>query len=279
MKLPRAGAAALAWPYLAGLAFLVALPAAGALLLSFTEFNAIEPPRFSGLDNARRLVGDSAFWRSLGNSLVYVAVAVPLRLAIALGCALFLVRRSRAATATRAAVYLPSVVPDVAYALLWLWLLNPLYGPLAFGVDWFTDPWSARLALPLMSVLQIGEGFVVALAARRSIPSSLYEAAAVEGARPSFVLRRITLPMMAPILVLLAVRDAILALQMNFVPSLLVTEGGPRYATTYLSLYAYRAGFRYFRFGYASAISVSMFLITAAAIYLQYRLAKRWRLL
>ncbi len=129
-----------------------------------------------------------------------------------------------------------------------------------------------------MGAFQIGEAFVVALAARHFISPALYEAASVEGARPLYVLRKVTLPLMAPALVLLALRDAIFSFQMNFVPSLLVTAGGPRYATTYVSLYLYRQSFSYFRLGYAAAIAFTMFVITLAVIGVQYLLARRWRL-
>lgn len=270
----------LAWPFAAGLFLMVALPVVAALLLAFTEFSGVQPPRFNGLDNLQRLVGDRALWRSLGNTAIYILLAVPLRLAAATGIALLLARRTPTGAIARPVAYLPTVVPDVAYALLWLWLLNPLYGPLAalFGTaGLLTDPWGARIALPVMGAFQVGEAFVVALAVRRSIPASLYEAAAVDGASSWFVLRRLTLPLMAPALALLALRDVILSLQVNFVPALLMTQGGPRYATTYLPLYVYQTAFRYFRLGYASTIALSMFVLTAVIVYVQYRIARRWR--
>ena len=273
----------LAAPYIFGLVILVALPALAALALAFTEFTGIQAPQWNGLDNISRLLSDEAFLRSLGNSLIYVLFSVPLRLAIAVGFALLLFRRAPGIGAARAAVYVPSVVPDVAYALLWLWLLNPLYGPLAIALgsaspDFLTDPWGARIGIALMGAFQVGEAFVIALAARRMIPPSLYEAASVDGAQAWFTLRHVTLPMMAPVIGLLALRDVILSLQVSFVPALIVTDGGPRYATTYLPLYVYRTAFTYFRFGYATAISLTMFVLTAAVVYAQYRLARRYRL-
>jgi multiple sugar transport system permease protein len=277
----------LAWPYASGLIVLVAIPALGALALALTEFSGIGRPEYIGIDNFTRAFGDEAFWRALGNSAIYVLIAVPLRLVAAVAFALLLHRPGVGVGAARTSAYLPTVVPDAAYALLWLWLLNPLYGPFTLVFEsvglnspsWLTDPWAARIGVALMGAFQIGEAFIVALAARRAIPSTLYEAASVDGARPGFTLRRITLPLMAPVLALLALRDVILSFQVNFVPALLVTEGGPRYATTYLPVYAYRAAFRYFRLGYASAVAVTMFVITALVIFVQYRLARRWRLL
>jgi multiple sugar transport system permease protein len=277
----------LAWPYLLGLTLLVGIPVLAAIYFAFTEFTGVRPPQFNGLDNFARLVGDDAFWRALGNSAVYVVISVPLRMGAAAAFALLLYRRAPGIGAARAVAYMPTVVPDAVYALLWLWILNPLYGPVPLllesiglgSASWLTDPWGARFAVALMGAFQIGEAFVIALAARRSIPDSLYDVARVSGASGWFTLSRVTLPLMAPVLALLALRDVLLTLQVNFVPALLVTDGGPRYATTFLPLYVYRTAFRYFRLGYASTIALTMFAMTAAIIYVQYRLARRWRLL
>lgn len=274
----------LAAPFVVGLLLMVALPSVAAVYLAFTEFTAVQPPRPNGLDNLRRLLGDEAFWRSLGNSAIYIAIAVPLRLVAAVGFALLLHKRFRGVGAARTIAFLPSVIPEAAYALLWLWLLNPLYGPIPLllgsaAPDLLTEPWGARIGIALMGAFQIGEAFVIALAARRVIPSSLYEAAAVDGASPWWTLRKVTLPLMAPMIGLLALRDIVLSLQVNFVPALVLTGGGPRYATTYLPLYLYRTAFRYFRFGYASMMSLTMFVMTAVVVFVMYRLARRWRLI
>lgn len=287
MRSLRSDPRVLASPYLVGLALLIVLPLAGSLLLAVSDFAGVGDLRITGFDNFVRLIGDAAFWRSLGNSGVYIAIAVPLRLGAAVGFALLLHRRGMGLGTARVAAYLPTVVPDVAYALLWLWILNPFFGPLSLGFstigvtspEWLTDPWAARFGIAVMGAFQIGEAFVVALAARRAISPSLYEAAAVDGARPWFTLTRLTLPVMAPILALLVLRDIVFTFQTNFVPALVVTEGGPRYTTTYLPLFVYENAFRYFRFGYASAVTLSMFLITAAIVFVQYRLARRWKLL
>jgi multiple sugar transport system permease protein len=274
-----------ALPYVAGLTLLVAVPVAGAVALAFTNFSGVQDPEWIGFANFERLWDQPLFWKSFGNTAAFVAIAVPLRIAAAVGLALLLHRRTVGAGAARAVSYLPTVVPDVAYALLWLWLLNPLYGPIAaaatsLGVTapgWLTEPWAARVAIAVMGAFQVGEAFVVALAARRTVPERLYEAAHVEGAGAWFTLRNVTLPVMAPVLGLLALRDVVLALQVNFVPAFLITEGGPAYATTFLPLYVYEAGFRYFRFGYAAAVSVVMFAVTAAILALQYWIYRRWR--
>jgi multiple sugar transport system permease protein len=281
----RREAALMLAPYLVGLLVLVAAPAAITFGLAVTEYDLIRAPRFAGIDNFRELWWDDLFWTALGNSLIYIVFSVPMRLAAALGLALLLHRRFRGVGGYRTAAYLPSVVPDVAFALLWLWILNPLYGPLnvALGAidaptpSWLTETRSAQAAVILMSLFTIGEGFVVAMATRQSIPGELYELGEVEGARPLHMLWRVTLPLMAPTLLLLLFRDTIVSFQANFVPALIVTEGGPEYATTYLPLFIYRNGFEYLRYGYASAATLTMFLLTALIVYVQYRIVRRWR--
>jgi multiple sugar transport system permease protein len=272
-------------PYAFGLALLVFVPALVTFGLALYEYDLITSPEWAGAANFRELWGDDLFRRSVRNSLMFVAAAVPLRLLGALLLALLLHRQFRGVSAYRTAAYLPTVVPDVAYALLWLWIINPLYGPLnlllgAVGgptPQWLTDPNDARWAVVLMSLFQIGEGFVVALAVRQSLSGDLYELAEVEGARPWYVFRRVTLPLMAPALALLLFRDTIFSFQANFVPALVIFDGGPPpYATTYLPLFVYTNAFEYLRYGYAAAATLVMFAVTLAIIVIQYRLARRW---
>jgi multiple sugar transport system permease protein len=273
-------------PYAVGLLGLVVVPAAVTFALAFTQYDLIRPAQYAGVANFTELMRDDVFWIALRNSLVFAAVAVPLRVLGALGLGLLLHRRFRGVGAYRTSAYLPTVVPDMAYALLWLWILNPLYGPMNlflglfgdFEQRWLTSAPAAQAAVILMSLFQIGEGFLVAMATRQEIPGELYELARVEGARPWHVFRRVTLPMMAPTLVLLLFRDTIFSFQANFVPALVVTGGGPPpYATTYLPLFVYRNAFEYLRYGYAAAATLTMFLVTAVIVYVQYRLVKRWR--
>lgn len=284
----------MALPYVVGLVALVGGPALATFVLAFTDYDLIRRPSFVGLDNAIELVRDPVFRIALVNSLVFAAVAVPLRLGAAVGLALLLHRRSRAAGPARAAVILPTIVPELAYGLLWLWLLNPLYGPVnallttggeggltVFGrlpPQWLTDPNHARAGMILMSVFTIGEGFVILLVARRAVPADLYELAAVEDATWWDVFRRITLPLMLPILALLALRDVVLSLQLNLIPALVVTDGGPPdHATTYLGLFVYRNAFEYLRYGYAAAATVLLLALTAAIVAIQLALLARWR--
>ncbi len=281
-------------PYLVGLGALIALPAVATFGLALTDWDLIGPAGFVGLENFRELWDDAVFERALRNSLQFAVVGVPLRLVAALALALLLHRRFRGVLAARSSVVVPTVMPEIAYGLLWIWLLNPLYGPINLLLDvggdpertvwggrlpaWLTDPDHARMGIVLMALFTIGEGFVVLLVTRRLIPQELYELAAVEGASALDVFRRLTLPLMAPMLILLFCRDTIYSLQATFVPALVVTDGGPvPYATTYLPLFVYTNAFEYLRYGYAAAATVVMFGLTAAIVLVQWRVLRRWR--
>jgi multiple sugar transport system permease protein len=282
-------------PYLVGVTGLVALPALVTFALAFAEYDLLRSPNFVGLDNFRELADDDVFRIALKNSLVFAAVAVPLRLAGALALALLLHRRYTGVGTYRSAGVLPTVIPDIAYGLLWLWLFNPLYGPVnlllrwqgdtptttAWGVQppqWLTHPNDARAAIIIMSLFTIGEGFVILLVTRQGLPTELYDLAALEDATAWGVFRRVTLPLMAPILLLLFARDTIFSLQWTFVPALIVTEGGPPpYSTTYVPLFVYRNAFEYLRYGYAASATLTMFVVTALVVWLQWRIVRRWR--
>ena len=272
-------------PYLVGLIGLVLIPAVFTAAMSLFEYDLLRPPSFVGLGNFVELLGDRVFHGALLSSLAFVLIAVPLRLLGALGLSLLLHKPMRGSSLYRAAVYLPTVVPEIAYALIWIWLLNPLFGPinLALGAvglptpGWFTDPVAARWGVVLLSLFTIGEGFLVAMAARRLIPGELYEMAATERAGPLATFRHITLPLMAPTLLLLAARDVIFSLQITFVPALVIFDGGPPpNATAYLPFFIYRNGFEYLRYGYAAAATLVMFAATVAIIAIQFRIARRW---
>ncbi|MBA3450193.1 MAG: sugar ABC transporter permease [Chloroflexia bacterium] len=272
-------------PYLVGVAILIVLPAAAGFVLAFADYNALQPPSFAGLANFRDLVADDIFRIAVANSLFYIALAVPLRLAGALLTARLLLRPLRGMTFARAIVYLPTVIPDMAWALIWLWILNPLYGPLnqtlallgIAGPAWMIEPNSARLAIVLMMSWQIGEGFVVCLASLQAVPRDLLDQAAVDGSSAWGTFRTVTLPSIAPALLILLFRDTIFSFQANFVPALIVGRGGgPDYATTFLPMYIYTTAFGYLRFGYAAAMTCAMFVVTGLVLWLLYRFAVRW---
>jgi len=262
---------------------LVAVPALATFAFALFEADLLGPSRWIGLANFRELLDDPFFHRALVNSLVFAAIAVPLRLTAATGFALLLARDGRGTNAGRTAVYSPSVVPDIAWAVLWFFLLNPIYGPLnillgAVGLPqpgWLTEPTAAMAAIILLSAFTVGEGFIVALATRKELPGELFEAARLEGASAWHVLRRVTLPLMAPTLALLAVRDAALTLQVSFTPAYLLTDGGPDRATLFLPLLVYDVGFEQLRYGYGAAMTVSLFALTLALVGVAWWLVRR----
>ena len=287
---PRGGETAGLWllilPYLIGMAGLVVAPALATIVLSVFSYDLIQPPRFVGFDNFLGLVSDDIFQIAARNSILFVAFAVPIRLIAVVGLALLLHRSSlRGGAFYRVSIFLPVVIPEVAFAIAWLWILNPLFGPLnsvltGIGiapVAWLTDPGATQWAMVLISCFTIGEAFVIAVAARRSVPADLYDLAVVDGASSSALLRFVTLPMMLPVLLLLVLRDAVLALQLTFVPSLIVTGGGPPpYATTYGPLFVYEQAFEYLRYGYAAAATAVFLAVTGIIVLLQVRILRRW---
>lgn len=273
-------------PYAAGALLLFVAPAAISFGLAFTDADLVTPPAFIGADNFRRFTTDPIFPGVLWRSLLFVAIAVPLRLVIATGMALLLHARFRGAGAARTAAFLPSVIPDTAYALTWLFVLNPVYGPVnallgGVGIDpvsWFSNGNAAFAAIVFLLAFTVGETFIVALAARQELPSELYAVARLEGARPGFVLRTVTLPLMAPVLALLAVRDVAVALQASFTAAYLLTDGGPDRATLLIPIYSFDVGFEQLHYGYAAAITLVIFLFCLTLVLLQHRIVRRWRL-
>jgi len=291
MRSPAGGERRVLWwmlaPFLVGVVALVLVPAAVTLGLALFDYDLVRSPDWIGIGNFRELVGDDIFRISLRNSMAFAALAVPLRLAGALALALLLHRRGRLAGASRAAVFVPTVVPDVAYGLVWLWLLNPLYGPVnlvlgALGAptpSWLTEPAAAQAAVIVMSLFTVGEGFLILLAARAQIPSQVYDLGRLDGAGAWLLFRGVTLPMLAPTLLLLAARDTIFAFQASFVPALVVTGGGPPpFSTTYLPVFVYQNAFEYLRYGYAAAATVVMLGVTALMLVVQASVLRRRRL-
>lgn len=273
-------------PVVAGTVLLVALPAAITLVEALFEDDLVGPPSFVGLGNFTALAQDDVFREVLGTSVVFLLFAVPLRVAGALGLALLLHRPRRWARWPRAAVLLPSFVPDVAIVVAFGFLLNPVFGPVNGLLEltglpqpaWFAKPRTALAGIVLISAFTLGEGFLIALAARRQLPGELFELARLEGASAPHTFRRVTLPLLAPVLGLLAARDVVAALQASFVPTYLLTDGGPDRSTLLLPIHIYDVAFEQLRYGYAAAMTVVMVALTAAIVLVQWRLLRRWRL-
>jgi len=271
-------------PFLGGTLLLVALPALLSAGLAFKTYDALGPPVWTGFANLRFVLSDPLTGIAVGNTIWFVATAVPLRVLGALLLALLLSRERRGVGGYRSAVYLPTVIPDAAYALIWLWVFNPLFGPVNVILGWLglpTPGWvadesTARYPFLVMSLFQVGEGFLILLAGMRSAPRESFDAAAVDGAGRLRVFRSITLPLLTPWLLLLTFRDIIVAIQYPFAPSFLMTGGGPHYSTLFLPYLVWEEAFERFRFGSGSLLMLGTFLVTVALVGVLYVLF-RWR--
>ena len=261
-------------PYLLGSLLLILIPALITVIAAFTDYDLVAAPAWVGLENFRRLLQSTYVRTGLINSIFFITLAVPLRLLGALGLALLLQNKRRLFGLHRAAVYIPTIIPPVAYALLWLWIFNPVYGPLNITLRWLglpapawlADPNSARTAIVIMSLFQIGEGFVVLMAGLQTIPRSFYESAKVDGANGLHAFLKITLPLITPWLLLLTFRDLLVSVESTFTPSFVMTYGGPDYATTFAPLLVYELAFDFFDFGLAAAFMLSFFSLMVILI-------------
>lgn len=275
---------AMLFPFAVFSVIMVVLPVLASFGLSLFEYDAISPPVWNGLKNFPATLSDRLLGTAIYNSLFFIILAVPLRILGALFLALLLNHPRPGTGLFRAAVYLPTIMPEVAYSLVALWVFNPFYGPLnqilkSVGLpapSWLTDPVTAKLAIVLMSLLTIGEGFVVLLAGLKDIPKDYYDAAAVDGCGGWQTFWNITVPFLQPWLVLLAFRDVILSFQSTFTPAFIMTGGGPYYGTFFLPLMIYEEAFDRFRFGIGSVLMLFMFLITLGMLFFLYKIFKGW---
>jgi len=276
---------AFAAPFVILFGLFLAFPILASFLLSFTSFglkDIANPVGTSlvGVKNYSDLLGDAKFWKSLMNTVYFVVVGVPLTLAIGLVIATALSRGiSRFRTAFRVGYYLPVITSIVAIAVVWRFLLNPdsglinmLLGGLGItGPAWLADPVFAMPSIIAMAVWRnVGFAMVVFLAGLQAIPSSLYEAAAIDGAGRWQGFRFITIPMLRPTILFMTVITTIGYLQL-FEEPFVMTGGGPLDATLSVTMYMYQQGFTFFHQGYASAIAYVLFVIVAFIAFLQFK--------
>lgn len=271
-------------PFVLGAVLLVLLPAVLMVGLAFTEYDALSPPVWSGLQNFITIFQRDVFWITVRNSLVYVGLGPPLQLLGALLMALLLHPQRPGVRHYRIAVYLPTVIPDVAYALIWLWIFNPLYGPLNLVLGWLGLPqpaWliqeeTALLSLVFMSCFRIGEGLLLLIAALQAMPPAYFQAAALDGASRWQTFRYITLPLLMPWLLLLLIRDILRSAQGSFTPVYMITDGGPGYATTLLPFLIYDEAFSHFRIGHAASMMLLMFVGIGLFLLAVYKFWGGW---
>ncbi len=278
-------------PALAAIGVFFALPLAAALVLSLTDFDIyaiadLGNVRFVGLANYTRLLADPLFWTVLRNTLVFVGLGVPLTIAVSLGGALLVdSRRALLPGFFRTVFFAPVVTTLVAVAVVWRALYHPRYGliDLALGalglpaIDWLGNPRWAMVAITLLSVWRsFGYGLVIFVAGLQTIPESLYEAAALEGAGPWRRFRSITLPLLTPTTLFVGVITTVGFFQI-FAEPYVMTRGGPLNATTSIALLMYQQGFRWWNMGRAAAIAFVLFALILAVTGAQAALRRKDR--
>jgi multiple sugar transport system permease protein len=270
-------------PWLIGfLAFLV-YPIVANVWYSFTDYSGFGEAEFIGLDNYSRMRNDDLFWKSLYNTLYYTLLAVPVGVVVAITLAVAMNQKVREIPVYRAAIFLPSVLPVFALSFIFVWILNPRYGLVnhALGVvgvesiNWLGDPTWARLSIVMLAQLGAGQFALIFLAGIRAIPSTLYEAAMIDGAGALRRFRHVTLPLLTPLILYDIIIGLGLGLQI-FTQAYIITEGGPNNATLFYVLYLYRQAFRYGDFGYAAAMCWVLFLISLVLAVAVFRTARRW---
>lgn len=271
-------------PSLLGLTLFTLLPILASLGLTFTEWDLISSPKFSGFSNFIRLAGDAKFWRALGHTLQFILGYIPLVMITALSAALLLDQKLIGTKLLRTAFFTPVVSAWVAVALLWMWIFNPKFGLLNYllaligisGPAWLYDPAWAMPAIILTSVWKdTGFFMVMFLAGLQNIPEIYYEAAKIDGAGSISRFFRITLPLLTPTAFFAMIIALINSFQV-FDQVWIMTQGGPAGSTSVVVEQIVRNAFDYSRMGYAATISWALFLLVFLATLVQMWLQKRW---
>jgi multiple sugar transport system permease protein len=266
------------------------LPIAAALLLSLTDFDLYAVAdwrnlRLVGFENYAHLLRDPLFWKAMRNTVYFVLVGGPLTVVVSLAAALMISSRlTHFPGLFRTAYFAPAVTTLVAVATVWRYLYHPRFGLLnhALGmigiapIDWLGDTRWAMPAIILLSIWKnFGANMIILAAGLQSIPEPLYEAARLEGAGWWRQLRDVTLPMLAPTFLFVAVMTCIGYFQLFAEPFVLTRQGEPLNSTLSVALLMYKQGFRFWHMGYAAAVAFVLFVVILAATTVQVRLAKR----
>jgi len=286
-------------PWLAGFCIFTAIPFVASIYLSFTRYNIITPPVWVGTANYELLFGgDPLFWESLSVTLKYAMVAVPLGIVAGVSLALLLNLEIGGISVYRTIFYLPAIVPVVATSTIFIWILNPQIGLVngllrhiyipripftdwggyhLVGPNWLNDPDYALPSLVIMSLWAVGGSMIIYLAGLKDIPTSLFEAAMIDGASTIQRTRHITLPMLTPVIFFNLVMGIIAAFQ-YFTQAYVIMNGGggPEDSTYFYALYLFNRAWRYLDMGYASAMAWVLFLIIMAITGLVFRSHRRW---
>lgn len=270
-------------PWLLGFILFIAGPMIASIWLSLTDYEILRPIHFIGLENFAKAAQDPLFAKSLWNTLVYTVLYVPLHLITALLAALLLNVNVRGIRLYRVIFYIPSIMPAVATAFLWMWIFNPNYGLANALLDlvglppqkWLFDETLAKPSFVLMALWGLGSAMIVFLAGLQGIDPVLYEAAAIDGATTWTKFWRITIPMLTPVLFFNLIIGIIGSFQV-FTTAYIATNGGPNNATLFYVLYIYNQGWKFAKMGYASALAWVLFVMVLLLTLVQFKLANRW---
>jgi multiple sugar transport system permease protein len=287
-------------PWILGFLIFFAYPIVYTAYLSFTHYDLLSPPRWIGLANYEYLFQDDArVWPAVKNTAYIIGVGVPLQVLFAFGMAMLLVRARAGVGFFRTVFYLPALVPPVAAALGFVYLLNPATGPVNTLLDkvgisgplWFNDPAWSKPSLVVLSIWGVGNTMVIFLAAILDVPRQLYEAAELDGASAFRRMRWITLPSITPVLLFAVVIGVIAGLQyftQAFVASAVaagqasqagdtsnIELGYPQGSTFFYPILLYQNGFRYFAMGYAAALAMILLLVSFAVTAIIVRQSRR----
>jgi multiple sugar transport system permease protein len=269
-------------PWLIGFSVFLAVPIGLSFYYSLCDYPLARPPMFIGGQNYHWLLHDPLFWRTLRNTAYYAAMALPGGMLVSLGLALLLNLKVWGQGIFRTIIFLPSLIPAVASAMLWLWifnsklgLLNHLLGEIHIdGPQWL----GANLAMPslaLMSLWGVGNTVVIYLAGLQDVPTDLMEAAEIDGAGRWRRLWSVTLPLLSPVIFFNLIMALIGMVQMLTVPYIM-TQGGPNNATYFYTMYLYDNAFRYVHMGYASAMAWIQLAIILALTAIAFWSSRKW---
>lgn len=269
-------------PWIIGFLLFTGGPVLYSFVISAFQWDLMTTPTFIGIDNYKSMLKDPLFFQSVKVTLIYTLTSVPLQLIIALFAALLINQKRKGVNIFRTFLYLPTVISGIAVAMIWSWIYNPQFGLFNEILSWFgiagpnwiyDENWSLS-ALVLMSLWSFGGPMVLFLAGLQDIPDYLYEAAELDGASRARKLWHVTLPMVSPVILFNSVMGVVGSFQV-FTQAFVMTKGGPNNSTLFLVMYIYQNGFQYFNMGYASALSVVLFIIVLILTIIQFRLARR----
>ena len=271
-------------PFVLGVLLFKLFPCAMSFALSVTQYDLIDPPTFIGLDNYRELANDDPLFRkSLGVTLLFAVLAVPMRVGFALLIAHVLNFKLRGINFFRAAFYLPSILGgSIAVAVLWRFifsktgLVNLMLIKLGITpIAWLADEHYSMWTIVLLFTWQFGSAMVIFLAALQNVPLSLYEAARCDGANRWQQFWRITVPLITPVIFFNMIMQMVHAFQ-EFNGPYMITEGGPLSSTYVLALYIYDQSFRFFNLGYGAALSWVLFALVGGLSLISFWSSRYW---